>query len=96
MSTPAEVGHVLQGVVPQLPLEEFVDVGRQEVTNLRRRKHLNEHLRLEQQLSDTVTSDLCVQKVEVLHRLLGAFLPSDLWLPALRTDELIDALLLDG
>lgn len=45
---------------------------------------------------DTVSSDLCVQQVEVLHGLLGAFLPSDLWLPALRTDELLDALLLDG
>lgn len=45
---------------------------------------------------DTVTSDLCVQQVEVLHRLLGAFLPSDLWLVALRTDQLLDALLLDG
>lgn len=45
---------------------------------------------------DTVTSDLCVQQVKVLHRLLGAFLPSDLWLPTLRTDKLLDALLLDG
>lgn len=49
MSTPAEVGHVLQGVVTQLPLEEFVDVGRQEVTNLRVINHLNEHLRPERE-----------------------------------------------
>lgn len=99
MSTPAEVGHVLQSVVPQLPLEEFVDVWRQEVTNLRRIKQLIEHLRPERESSSpvaTVNSDLCVQQVKVLHRLFSAFLPSDLWFPALRTDELLDALLLDG
>lgn len=37
MSTPAEVGHLLQGAVSELPLKEFVDVGRQEVTDLARK-----------------------------------------------------------
>lgn len=34
MSTPAETGHVLQGSVPEFPLEQFMEVRRQKVTDL--------------------------------------------------------------
>lgn len=38
-----------------------------------------------------VTSDLCVQQVEVVHGLLHASLTSDLWPSTLRTHQLINA-----
>lgn len=34
MSTPAEVGHLLQSSISEFPLKEFVDLRRQEVTDL--------------------------------------------------------------
>lgn len=34
MGTPAEVGHLLQSSVSEFPLEEFMDLRRQEVTDL--------------------------------------------------------------
>ena len=34
MGTPAEVGHLLQGSVSEFPLEELMELRRQEVTDL--------------------------------------------------------------
>ncbi len=38
MSTPAEVWHLLQSSISEFPLEEFMNLRRQEVTNLHTNK----------------------------------------------------------
>lgn len=93
VSTPAEVGHLLQSSVSEFPLEQLVDVGGQEVADLQTetcqnwsRKH---------KLGRNAPH-LCIQQAEVVHGLFQPALTSDLRPATLGADQLIDIALLNG
>lgn len=97
MSTPAEVGHLLQSSVSEFPLEQLVDVSRQEVADLHRQTDTCQNWSSPRRHKlGRNAPHLCIQQVEVVHGLFQPALTSDLRSATLGTDQLIDTALLNG